>query len=239
MHHLFARFVDTTLSKHGFRACPGFAIAAVLLAGTASIVACGGGGNIVVRTVAPATVAVPLSGVGDVDQIAEAAVRGDTIKLAELTGYSHLACSTHPPAPPKVGDPPKCDPDQADGTVVEALPVTACDGDWVQPVGAVDAYQAALAGRSAGLKAEYVPSPPRSSFEAGLAEQYVAVIRVDGDDGTSRDVAFHIRGGRVVWVETACLPGGDLTTPDRVQSFLIAPTAAVPADVTPQPEPSP
>lgn len=230
---------DTTRSRRsaGHRVASA-AVSALLLVATASVIACGGGST-VVRTVVPPTVAVPSSGVDDVDRIVEAAVRGDTIKLAELTGYSHLPCSTEPPSPAKAGDPPKCASDQADGAIVEALPVTGCDGGWAQPIDAVDAYRAAIAGRSAALKAAYVPTPPRSPFEAGLHQEYVAVIRVENDDGTARDVAFHIRGGRVVWVETACLPGGDLTTPDRAQSFLITPTPGAPASVTVEPQPSP
>ena len=175
----------------------------------------------------------------EVDRIAQAAVRGDAIKLAELTGYSHLPCSTQPPSPAAVGDPPKCEAGQGDGTVVEALPVTGCEGGWAQPADAVDAYRAAIAGRTADLKAVYVPAPPRSPFEASLDEQYVAVLRVKSDDGTARDVAFHIKGGRVVWVETACLPGGDLTTPDRAHLFLIAPTITPPVSVTVEPASTP
>jgi hypothetical protein len=225
-------------SKDGFRFRSAYATAA-LLAATVALVACGGGGSTVVRTVAPPTVVVPSSGVSDIDHIVEAAVRGDAIKLAELTGYSHLRCSKQPPSPARVGDPPKCATDQADGTVVEALPVTGCDGGWAQPIDAVDAYRAAIAGRRATLEAAYVPVPPSSPFQAGLHEQYVAVIRVEAEDGSARNVAFHITGGRVSWVENACPPDANLAGPERAQSFLITPTAAPAAAATAEPSSTP
>lgn len=204
-------------------------------------VACSGGGGgttTVVRTVAPAVPSptVAPSGVDEVDRIARSAVAGDVINLAALTGYAHVPCTTSPPSSPKIGDPPPCEAGQADGRIVEALPVTGCGPGWAQPIDAVGAYRVALAGRGVTLDAVYVPQPGPSPTGAAYREQYVVVIKVDTGTGARRDVALHIFGGRVVWVETACPPDADLAATSRAQSFLVGPAATT---VTPAATPTP
>jgi hypothetical protein len=220
-----------------YRAPSTAATIAVVLAAML-VAACGGGGKTAAPTEAP-TIAAPSSGVEEVDRIVQAVLRGDAVKLAELTGYSHVPCASQPPSPPKVGDPPKCEADQADGTVVEALPVTGCEGGWAQPADAVPSYQDAIAGRLATLSAVYVPAAPASPFEAGLQQQYVAVIQIDAEDGSAKNVALHISGGRVTWLETACPPGADLAAPGRAQSFLVTPTVAPLPGLTAEPSSTP
>jgi len=187
-------------------------------------------------TLAPATPA-PITGIIEIDRVIDAAERGDVIKLAELTRYAKLPCTTDPATPPQIGDPPGCTGEESDGTDVEALPVTICEGGWARPEQAVRAYRAALAGGPARAESVYVPKSDVSEFESSLGEQYVVVLRVD-DPAGPKEVALHLTGGRVAWVEMACPADADLTGPDRALSFLLSPTAAPPTTITVEPQPT-
>lgn len=203
--------------------------------------ACSGGSSTVVRTVAPSTEApvTPVTGVSEVDRVIGAVRRSDAIKLAELTLYSKPACTTNPAQTPKIGDPPACESGEADGDRVEALAVTGCDGGWARPEQAVKAYRDALAGGEAQFVTAYVPKP--NGYGALLREQYVAVFRFPDAAGGGRELALHLTGGRISWVESACPAGADLAAADRVRETLPAatptvtasPTATVPASPSP------
>jgi hypothetical protein len=217
-------------------------IVSTLAAACGLFVACSGSGGTttVVRTLPPGEAAtpVPVTGIIEIDRVVDAAERGDVIKLAELTLYSKLPCAKEPASPAKIGDPPACVGDEPDGTEVEALPVTICEGGWARPEQAVRSYRAALAGGPARVSSVYVPKDDLSAFEASLHEQYVAVLRIDDPSG-AKDVALHITGGRIAWVEMACPAGANLAGPDRAQSFLLAPTPPPATPSTVEPEPTP
>jgi len=211
------------------------AVITVLAAASALLAACSGGSKSAVRTVAPAAEApvTPVTGVSEVDRIVGAALRGDEIKLAELTQYSRPACTKSPAEPPKIGDPPACAPGESNGTNVEALAVTGCDGGWARPEQAVKAYRGALAGGEAAFVTAYIPKP--DGFGAVLGEQYVAVFRLPNAPGGTSELALHITGGRVSWVESACPASADLAAPGRVQETLplATPSAAASPAATP------
>jgi hypothetical protein len=204
---------------------------AVLLVALAALAAaCSGGSTKVVVSTPRATEPpiTPVVGIVDVDRVVNAAVRGDVITLAELTQYSRPACTTHPDQPLKIGDPPACESGESDGDQVEALAVTGCDGGWARPAKAVAAFDDAL-GRGAEFLLAYAPKP--AGFGAILGEQYVALFRPTGGSG---ELALHIKGGRISWVEHACPPDADLASADRVLLPLALPTASSGPAATPE-----
>ena len=75
------------------------------------------------------------TGIEDVDAIIDAILSGDIEARRALVQYTTSACTTAD----GLGGPPKCKPDEADGTLVKAFPVLGSEGHHVRPeVGRTD-----------------------------------------------------------------------------------------------------
>lgn len=173
------------------------------------------GTETIVRTI-PATTPVPIdTGIEQLDPTLNAALVGDVIELAGLTGYQRIACvegeSTEGPPPCRAGEAP--------GTEVEALPSAGCAQRWSRPEQAPDEYRRVL-GLRRELAAVYRPETP------SYGEEYVAVFRTTvsaADPAASTGVALSVLGGRVVSLEEPCDSVEDLYADDRVAEFVVEP----------------
>jgi hypothetical protein len=67
------------------------------------------------------------SGVLELDEIIEALLARDRETLRGLARYTTIACTTQD----GLGGPPKCKPGQAEGTLVQVLPVQSGEGDYL------------------------------------------------------------------------------------------------------------
>ncbi len=204
-------------------------IALVLATSALLIAACSGGGGKKSATntdqpssgPAPTAVEIKVPGTEPVVLILNAALAGDNIELARLTGYTQLGCvagdgSTQAPG---------CREGEDAGKQVDALGALQCDGSWLRPEAVPDAYRSALPATST-LYAMYVPKPNSAAFGASLGAQFVLVMQSGARaDGSPSGVALHIRDGRVVMIQTPCDSFQQLVNPDVVNSFVISPRA--------------
>jgi hypothetical protein len=189
--------------------------------------ACGGGGTTTtVRTIAPSESINVNTGAPELDAVARAALTKDDIQLAGLAGYSQVGCIV----PEKqVGAPvaPPCRDNESDNTVVEVLPVTdECQAGYVRPEHVPDAFRSAL-GDDPKLLTVYKPKPAPNSFGAGFGAGAIIVFQTGQHDAEhSAGVAFHVKDGRVVWIESDCGNVFQLLTPERVATFMVNPGEA-------------
>ncbi|MBI5285306.1 MAG: hypothetical protein HY874_09455 [Chloroflexi bacterium] len=217
---------------------PGIAVmaaGALVACALAAAVACSGDGTTTTVSIVPVSSASPvaISGIPEVDHIINAAVAGDMIELAALTGYQRVACETE--ASDGSGAPP-CREDESTGDEVEVLAASACERTWVRPELATQAYRSALGFGAASPVAVYKPADSSNTFEGGFGAQYVAVLSTGRrDDGSPAGVALHLTNGRITWLERDCTQLSELLGSDRVESFVVDPaappedTATVPA----------
>lgn len=216
-----------------------YACAAIIAAGF--VAGCGGGSGtkITVRT-APASEATRAVVTGDppVDQVIAAALASDNIELAGLVGYQKVACKKGSAEQP--GDPPACRDNEADGTLVEVLPVTAsCDGGWVRPEQVPDSFSLDLPRGKPAMLAVMKPKATPATFGGGFGADEAVVFRTGTHgDGSAMGVALHLRNGRVVWIEADCKNLLELIAPERVGTFIIDPKGTV-TPPTPAPAVSP
>ncbi|MGW8227107.1 MAG: hypothetical protein ACWGOY_15300, partial [Anaerolineales bacterium] len=65
----------------------------------------------------------------DLKPVIEAILYGSITDRAELVSYTTTACTTAD----GLGGPPKCEPGEAEGTLVEVLPILAGEGTFSRP----------------------------------------------------------------------------------------------------------
>lgn len=185
-----------------------------MLGGALLVAACGGngGGNVAVRTVAPGSPAPPVStGIGDLDHTLTAALAGDFIELAGLTGYQLVACVAQPTGD---GSPPICREGEAPGDEVQVLLTYVCEPEWTRPEAVPDFYRELL-GSNRELHAVYRAKTGFLTLDA----EYVGVIRTGNGEGA----ALAIKGGRVITAGSNCDTFESLYGEDMVESFIIEP----------------
>jgi hypothetical protein len=168
----------------------------------------------------PTRVPIKVPGTEPVVLVLNAALAGDTIELARLTGYAEVACKKDVAGS---GGPPACRDNESDGQAVMVLARLDCEGGWVRPEQVSDAYRAALNG-PAKLLALFVPKPNPSAYGGNLGVQYVMVMQTGTrSDGTADGFALHIRDGRVLMLQTPCTGLLQLIDPATVSSYIVAP----------------
>ncbi|MEX2226366.1 MAG: hypothetical protein WEB52_07955 [Dehalococcoidia bacterium] len=177
--------------------------------------ACNGDGTeTTVRTPSaddPDTVA---TGIPELDNTLNTALRLEAIELAGLTGYQHLGCVEEAEDAPS---PPVCRENEDVGQEVESYPVLQCELVWVRPEVMSDIYAEAL-GEEPRIVAVYRPTSRALVLEA----DYVAVFDTNTDDSEA-GVALWIKDGRVIQVEYDCNNFAGLYAEDKVEQFVIAP----------------
>ncbi len=89
------------------------------------------------------------------DAIIDAILNGDIQTRRALVHYTTSACTTAD----GLGGPPKCEPDEADGTLVQTFPILGSEGHPIRP----EAIEEALGFAVDGLYAVYYV--PEDAYE--------------------------------------------------------------------------
>lgn len=194
--------------------------------------ACSGDdGTTTTISIVPVSSASPavIAGIPEVDHVINAAIAGDSIELAALTGYQRIACEAEPS---EGGGAPPCREDESAGDEVEVLASSACERTWVRPELATQTYRSALGSGLVSALAVYKPNDGPDTFGGGFGAQYVAVLSTGKrGDGSPAGVALHLTNGRITWLERECTQLFELLSSDRVESFVVDPADA-PEDAT-------
>ena len=171
----------------------------------------------------PTKVLVNVPGTDAVVLPMSAALAGDPIELARLTGYTQVACTTTGSAQPPA---PSCPDGTADGTKVDSLALLGCQGSWIGPELVPDAYRSADTGHPK-LFAVYRPKRAFGVFGAELGVEQVVVVQTDKrPDGTADGFALHIKHGRVVLLQNTCDAFLKLVDSAVVDSYIVDPANA-------------
>lgn len=174
---------------------------------------CGGSDTeTTVRTTQPGDAETAATGVAELDHTLNAALRGDRIALAGLTGYQRIGCVEQSQG---AGSAPVCRDGEPEGEQVEAFPVLQCELAWVRPEVMPDTFGQAL-GSSPQLVSVYEPV----SRPLVLAADYVGVLRTTENDPPA-GVAISIRAGRVIQIEYDCNNFAGLSAPEKAERFLV------------------
>ncbi len=112
-------------------------VAGAIVAGVAFLAGCGQGSEGTtaqgaLTSAPPAATATPpagLTAIPEVDAVIEAVSSGDPEALRPLIRYSKIGCVAELVG---IGSPPKCDPGEAVGTLVDVLPAAQCEGYYVR-----------------------------------------------------------------------------------------------------------
>jgi hypothetical protein len=128
----------------------------------------------------------------EIDRVIEAIMQPDIDARVELVRYIHFPCTTGD----GLGGPPKCQDDEADGTIVTAFPVMYSEGVHVRP----DQIRDVLTFSVRGLLAVYiVPEDTWRSEDWPIGE--TAVVFTSEDGGYSHIITLHITDGEIVRLE--------------------------------------
>jgi len=146
------------------------------------VVACGGGDGS-----GPASAP-------DVDRVADAVTARDVAALLDLVAYQQLACTAQ--ADDAAG-PPLCRAGEADGTVVEAVPIVAqCESSYLRPGDVENALDHLVDPRPEVYAAFEVP-------ETWASGEY-AVVLSSSEQGRPVATELVIEGGKIVVLDFGC-----------------------------------
>jgi hypothetical protein len=165
------------------------------------------------------------TGISDLDYTVNAALRVDTLELAGLTGYQHIPCVAESQG---AASPPVCRENEELGMEVEGFPVLQCELVWLRPEMMADTYGQAL-GESPRLVTIYRPA----DRDLVLDSEYVAVFDTDPGDANA-GIALSIDAGRSIQIEYDCNNFAGLYSDDKVDEFVVAPTAEATPEATAQ-----
>lgn len=138
--------------------------------------------------------------------------------LRPLVKYVSTACTTAD----GLGGPPKCEPGQAEGTIVEAFPVLDMEGHFVSP----DEIDPVLALRVKGLYAVYRPLPSPEASDWWPTGEYALLFGREMND-ISIPVTALVQDGKLVrLVFSYGVSPAEILSGVPVEQILIAPEQA-------------
>lgn len=131
------------------------------------------------------------TGIPEIDIIIDTVLKGNTQEELPLLQFSTLAC-THAEG---LGGPPKCRPDELEGTEIEAFPFLGAEGGHIRRGEMQD-----WAGiQVSGVYAVYRVSEQAYSDEAYPAGEYAIVFLVENNDYL---ITAQVRNGKIVRLDT-------------------------------------
>ena len=138
-----------------------------------------------------------------IDTVLAAIESRDQESILRLVQFQSVACTTDP----GLGGPPKCPPGVANGTMVEALTVSGCDGSWLLKEAFLSPEGLAYFFRStSGLGVYAVYRPVVSAEPPRAGETVIIFVREVGGQPSARTMG--VTGGRIVsnWGGCGTLP---------------------------------
>ena len=142
-----------------------------------------------------------------------------TVRSRDASAIQRLIRLTAAPCGPQQGpgSPPACPAGVANGTPVEVLPITTCEGE-LRPANAVGPTLASLAPAIRELYAVFRPPTPYLSPAQG---EYVAVFERRSDDQPgARGIGFLVAGSNIVGIWQGCQATPAQVIPQGVQLVL-------------------
>jgi len=130
------------------------------------------------------------TGIQEIDAVLDAVERGDPQKVRDEIHYSTLACKTVN----ALGGPPPCQEGEAEGTLVEVLPILGSEGGHLRKEDIKDSFVLDVT----GLYAVYRVSEDVFS-DANYPKGDYGVILVGADN--SSNVILHIKEGGIVRID--------------------------------------
>ncbi len=135
------------------------------------------------------------TGIAELDAIIDGFVFSGTKPLWPLLRYTILPC-THAGG---LGGPPRCRPDQEEGTPVEVMPVSTCELEWLRP----HEFERMLT----GLVQDDLYGVYRATPDVRFPGEYVIVLTQPQADDPAKGMATDVivKDGRIVGVDFSCV----------------------------------
>jgi len=178
-------------------------LALPLIAASLALSACGGGKEgqpeTPVATVIPTARATPTerrTGIPELDAVIDAVLARDAARLASLVRYKSIPCV----AVRSVGGPPECPPGIAEGTAVDVLPITSCEGSYASPDSTTTVLQRVLEPDYSLYAVYRAPSSP----EWGVPAEYVIVFSVWATPAREEGRVISVSDGHLVGFWDGC-----------------------------------
>lgn len=159
------------------------------------------------------TPAADRTGFSHVDAVIEAGLSGDAQALRDLIRLSPFPCTTRE----GLGGPPKCLPDEPDGTIVEALPVLGSEGGHVRKAD-LDTWQGI---GPAELYAVYRTGSDTFSDEFYPAGEFAVVFALADYAGDT--VTLHVTQDGIVRIDHGFGPTAEELYQQQQEDFILGP----------------
>ena len=154
------------------------------------------------------------TGIKDIDHVIDVIMDNDIEARLELVQFTTTSCTTTD----GLGGPPNCEPDKADGTIIEAFPVSNGEGHFVAP----DKIQEVFDFTVRGLFAVYVVSEDAYHTDYWPAGEY-GIIFTSEDGGSPHAITVLVEDGLILRLEfIPGWPSFDLAWGKR-DEFILAP----------------
>ncbi len=154
------------------------------------------------------------TGIDEIDKVIDAILGEDIDARLEMVRISTTTCTTAD----GLGGPPKCEPGEADGTIVDAFPVSNGEGHHVRPGQLQDVFDFTVR----GLIAVYVV--PEDAYRADYwpAGEY-GIAFTSEDDGYPHAILLLVEDGQIVRLEFIPVwPPFDLIR-QKSDAFILSP----------------
>ncbi|UYN92072.1 MAG: hypothetical protein KIT70_00910 [Anaerolineales bacterium] len=146
------------------------------------------------------------TGMPEIDHIIETALAGDVGELRSLVHFTQAHCTNAE----GLGGPPKCLPDEAEGTLVEVLPLLGAEGSFIRKA----ELQQWEGVQAASLYAVYEVSAAAYSDENYPRGEYALVFISDNEQSYS--ITLQVTQGRIVRIDYG------YSDPSQINESLVA-----------------
>ncbi len=162
------------------------------------------------------------TGIEEIDLVIDAIMSQDIDAKIELVHFFTSACTTMD----GLGGPPKCEPNEQDGTIVEAFPVAYSEGVQIRP----EQIRAVFDFTIRGLFAIYRVPDDAYEKEYWPVGEY-ALVFTSEDGGHSHTITIHVINGKIVRLEF------DMVWPPFDQIWIRSDTFILPPSTRKAPTP--
>jgi hypothetical protein len=147
------------------------------------------------------------TGIAEIDEVVRATLAGDSGALIRMLAYERLACVI----PQQEGSPPGCRNGETAGTVVDALLVGGCGGNYLRTDEAERVISGTVTTAGRALYAVFRPGFDRAEYRVVFV--YKSTDRLG--------FRFDVTGGHIVSLFMTCGPVETATT--GVRDFIVSP----------------
>lgn len=132
------------------------------------------------------------TGIQEIDHVIDVIMKSDIEARLDLVQFTSTACTTTG----GLGGPPKCEPGEADGTIVDAFPISNGEGHFVRSATILNVFDFVVR----GLLAVYVVPENAHHTDFWPAGEY-GIIFTSEDSGSSHIITVLVEDGLIVRLE--------------------------------------